>query len=503
MHLQIEIECPQCGGEITFPEDSLVIKCRYCLSSLVVVGHDGVLTYYVPTRVTPGNALVSAEEELVKREAKSGTLSLPMLFYFPFWRLKAMVLNWSFFEREVKETKCLFSVSENGETFATPYKTSNRKYVKELGTSSLDLGLPAFGSLDPGVKRLAYESTSVHLRLLASVTEKDGVFLPPTIEARTALNNALKKLRKRFDLKRGSLELSETRIIGKALSLVYTPFYCVLLDKGDQSISVLLEAIGGRVTAVMKGNGAQLILEGGFSRRNELKTRNLRFIPLRCLECGWDFQSTVQSKVLLCQHCGRAWEEYGGSLRNITYDVAAPPAREKTSLIHMPFWKLRVNIRIIDRVVSDVKGFRNMLSFSLYPKDLNPERELFFYIPAFRLKQAEEFDRLASQITRLQPEIRWRTTDLLTQLRFGDVQVSREEAREMSMITYLTLITDQVKTGMEPLLKAKIQILSVGLIYLPFVDDFIYLREPVTRVHFHKKSVLGTAGEQSQAAHSP
>ena len=43
--VKILIHCPQCGGNIAFLEETHVIRCEFCGSSLLVGGREGVLRY--------------------------------------------------------------------------------------------------------------------------------------------------------------------------------------------------------------------------------------------------------------------------------------------------------------------------------------------------------------------------------------------------------------------------------------------------------------------------
>ena len=90
--VKILIHCPQCGGNIAFLEETHVIRCEFCGSSLLVGGREGVLRYVLSPQ-TPDlkKAQFRAMEHMLSLGNHSPTAGETFLFYAPFWRIQKIV----------------------------------------------------------------------------------------------------------------------------------------------------------------------------------------------------------------------------------------------------------------------------------------------------------------------------------------------------------------------------------------------------------------------------
>ena len=149
---QILINCPQCGGDIGFLEESREIRCEFCGTSLLVAGRDGILRYRLPLHLqNPTEAQAAALEYLRDLGRPFAEPGETFLFYAPFWRLQGQVYRWVFGAKPLKV--------ETEEGAPPPLER-----MKILLTRLMDHTLPGFGNLDLGLGSLGIRSQALQLR---------------------------------------------------------------------------------------------------------------------------------------------------------------------------------------------------------------------------------------------------------------------------------------------------------------------------------------------------
>ncbi len=96
------ITCPACSGELDLREGVKTFNCKYCGSLLTTIGADGVVKYYVPTKVQRNIAIQNTFNWLGKGLAKARGLKTTskvedaFLTFIPYWRVRADVVGWVF-----------------------------------------------------------------------------------------------------------------------------------------------------------------------------------------------------------------------------------------------------------------------------------------------------------------------------------------------------------------------------------------------------------------------
>jgi hypothetical protein len=153
----------------------------------------------------------------------------------------------------------------------------------------------------------------------------------------------------------------------------------------------------------------------------------------------------------------------------------------------MPFWKFGVNIDTGREVVSTVGEFRRSVLRTLYRGQDGPGRPLYFYVPAFRVKSVDAANRVASRITRVQPELQLTNPLEYVRGRFAGAFVSATDAAEMLWIIYLSLVPVD-GAAVRKVEDGRIRINSARLTYLPFYEERMYLREPNTGATVHRSA---------------
>ena len=374
---QILINCPQCGGDIGFLEESREIRCEFCGTSLLVAGREGVLRYALPLLLrNPAEAQAVAREYLLGLGKSSAEPGETFLFYAPFWRLQGQVYRWVFGAKPMKV--------ETEEGVPPPLEK-----MKTLLTRIMDHTLPGFENLDLGLGSLGIRSQALQLRpFQAGQEDTPEPLLPLEIPLAQAQKEADRLADIFFEAEDLHAEVNLQSFVGKVFSVVYFPVWFVECRLSSARMTVFVDGLGRKpLRSLADGSGISSKLKKGETGAGEEFGR-LRFIPLKCPNCGWDFSFQPSTSIPFCMTCRRLWRIQETRLVEADYQtVSAPPGRERVDPAWIPFWRCRAllesgGIRVDDHGGSlpsrpSAAGGRSAERIPAADLFLHPRRQIF------------------------------------------------------------------------------------------------------------------------------
>ncbi|MCC6346775.1 MAG: hypothetical protein IT388_06255 [Nitrospirales bacterium] len=421
--LDVSTECPSCGGLLDFKEGSNAVQCRYCGSNLLVTGRKQVLSYYVEPKAD--GHLAAASVLTARKSGRAGECRITgvRLYFIPYYRLSGHDLRW---ERATEDPGTEDSTPpalarNSAHADAVGMDVRHRSLLLPLAGGLLDMffgesassgtalpGAPSAGMLKEiesvlrargdspgnlfsgeaqlaeryleknflacslsggGIYSLGVRTSALALRLFHEETlSVQGRIVAADVSIEAALARGMKA------------ELPESllyrAVIGRILSLVYFPFWVVELEYGGKRSLSLVDAVA---RAVVTSDLPLSLYEVLDRTTAEAQHRRAGFRALVCPNCGGDLPVKPDDVVFVCAFCVRAWQIYGGDLREVPYRFAVvrASAREGEAVPYLPFWVLHTE------------------------RGDGPRR---FFLPAFRYRRLKTLSDIATALTRTQPE---------------------------------------------------------------------------------------------------
>jgi hypothetical protein len=459
--MPILLECPQCGGEITFDEELEVVRCTFCASAHQIFGKTGQPRFMLTPKWDRPEFTRNLPRLLQDRKSLRAGSGPVRILYAPFWRTRGMVYHWVLGKRE--------SLSP---------VDGRREWddAKELQTKVFDLSFPAWKSPSLGLDSLGVRPSALPLRLFhPSRLSENELVLPAEISLQEAIRYSSSFLTFGFADSSLTAELEDTQLIGETYAMIYFPFWLSEVREGGKAGLLVADAMANRVTKVLWDEDLS-----GFpptAERSE-KFATLRLMPTRCPVCAWDFHPSPHSKVHVCLMCARAWAEYQGSYREVPYQLADLPATWKLPVWYLPFWSLETKIRTAGGLLRTQQDLRrlapNLQSAVDESRMADPIR---FLIPAFRINSMPALLKLASLFSLRPPEANLRAGENLESQRFEGVYLAGTEAIEAARVVLLSLLPRYNRSARLLLKEARLEATPPRLIYYPFHRKGLHLRE--------------------------
>ena len=457
--MDIAITCPQCGAEVDLSEEDTVFKCLHCGSTLKPTGRNQVQSFFISPRETPqkvGKALLSA---LHGKALQRLHLSEHHLLFAPYWRVNGMLFQWIFGRK--------FFLSPTGEKAWETFKT--------LRATPWFRTFPAFDQSKLGLTSLGLRAQV--LKIWPFNKQKMGdnpLLIKHTISFKDAMNHARQSIVAQRSNEAVRVELVKSEIIGERYSLLYFPFYCYRLTSNGRTSLVFVDALSHKV---IKGSVDIDELLGSQSG-DRIPYKPLNFIAFKCPNCGWDFPFRPHSIVHVCKTCGSAWRERDGEYVQVSYRLISKDESIKAHWKYLSFWRLTAIIKTPQREYRTLKEFYELFPI---PRVLNEEamkmRPISFYIPAFRVKNARAVDKFATQLTRTQPTFTENEPTTIEGLDLSDAWLPLKEAKEMASVLLYSMTKRDHKRTRDVVKEAELHFKNASLIWLPFTEKGIFLRE--------------------------
>ncbi|TET93082.1 MAG: hypothetical protein E3J28_04950 [Desulfobacteraceae bacterium] len=468
--MNIAITCPQCGAEVDLAEEDTVFKCLYCDSTLKPTGRNQVQSFFISPKETAekvGKALLRA----LQTKAKGLHIAEHHLLYAPYWRINGMLFQWVFGKKY----------------FKSPGGQKAWENFKKLRATPWFRTFPAFDS-----SKWSLFSLGLRVQVLKiwpfnkQKMGKDSLLVKQTISFKEAIDQAQKSIVSQRSSGSIQVEMLNSELIGERYSLLYFPFYCYILKNNGQKSLLIVDALSHKVI-----NGNVDIDElKRTSSGDKIPYKPLNFIPFKCPNCGWDFSFKPHTTIHVCKTCGRAWQEKGGNYVPVSYSISLKDDSIKTQWKYLAFWRLTGIIKTKEKEYKTLKEFYDLFPL---PRVLDEEtikkRNISFYIPAIRIKNVRMVDKFSAQLTLAQPQFTEIEIDTIEDLDLSDVWLTLKDAKEMAHVLLYSMTKKEHKKTKNAVKEAQIHFTNSRLVWLPFMEKGIYLRESQTDFALQKNAL--------------
>ena len=448
-------------------EDASVFHCAFCDSTLKPTGRDEVQSFFFPPKGSKdaiGRALVKALRE---KKGTRASIIESRLIYAPFWRVKGMLFQWAF-GREHEST------TSDGPSFDYFKKLRAVPYIRTFpGFESENFQMISIGLRAQAMKMWPFNREKMGL---------EALLLEQNISLKQAVKKSLQTSGPVLDGGKRSLHISKTALIGEKYSLIYFPLFYFLLAMGGTKRTAIVDGLSHKIIKGELPKGALKANDPG----EKFPYTPLNFIPFKCPNCGWDLPFQPSARIHLCNTCGMAWQEFGGRFHQVKYKVWEPEIPVK-NLLYLPLWRLQITITTPKKEYHSLREF-----FELFPQPrIQDQRKLekesiYFYVPAFRIRNPVAVDKFASRLILHQPPIPEELPTNLREKRAGPAWLPLGEAMEMAQMLLFSITPKRSKPIQAAVKEATIRLAHREMLWVPFVEKGIFLREVHTDLAIQK-----------------
>jgi DNA-directed RNA polymerase subunit RPC12/RpoP len=478
--VQISIHCPQCGGNISFLEEAHVVRCQFCGSSLLVGGREGVLRFVLPPQMTNAHKVrLQALEYMLSLGKLSPRAGDPFLFYAPFWRMQGIVYRWVF---------CLKPMKVEIEAGVPPPV----ERMKVLLTRLMDQTIPGYENLEIGLSSLGIRPQALLLKPFSREhLEQRGSFLPLEVSLEKAQAEAERFAHLFFQAEDLIPEVVLQRAVGIGFSIIYFPLWFVECHHEGGREVVLLDAVGQiPVQTIPDGSLILARLRGGESRKS-FQFSELRFLPFRCPNCGWEFPFRPLSLLHFCPTCRHLFQEKKGEWAEMKYGVI--PAAERGpagNLLWMPFWRCKT---VLESFAERLETMESLYRLAPPPRVLDRAREarrpIYFYIPAVKFRNPQTIHTLGSRLTFVQPEVKIGSFEDGSHPLTAGGSLSETDARQMGEVILGSMIPQGNRKARSWMKNCRVDLQDSEILYFPFRRVDLFWKEPTSGISFQHKAL--------------
>jgi len=457
MDLFLSTRCPQCGADISFEEESTVIRCDYCGGALHITGRSGVIRTYVTPHEDIRRIKKAIQNATKEIGAKNALVSEKKLFFAPYWRIKGMVFRW------------VFGRNVQGQI------------TKELKTKQLDQTFPAYDGISLGLRSLGIRPAALKLLFFdRSEMSKMGAVMKVGVTFKEAASHGATLTDVGLDETGIRVHLDLTRLIGERYSIIYFPFWMIKLSAGNESRILILDAVANRVTRVLTQDQWVEMVTKAAKQPVRISFSKVSFIPFKCPNCGWGLPLNRFDIIHLCGTCQRAWMERGGRFSAVRFDTAAPPKGLNQPLVFLPFWAFQAEIAFNGKslkTAADLHGFS--LLFSTRVAQSTDQKPIQFYVPAVAIRNIAAANKLATSITQSQPVLEYMPKESISDCKLVGAFLPPKAASGMADILLCSLTPKNNRKSQAFVQNADISISKMQLLWWPFYEQRLFLRDAV------------------------
>ena len=461
--MQIQVDCPQCGGDIVFDEEIEVVSCQYCGSTNQISGKSGIPRFMFPPRWTEKQCHHGLSTLLVSKESWRWKKKGIYLVYAPYWRTTGMVFHWLLGMRH--------TVSKLG--------TSTWDDAKELKTKIFDFSFPAYKEPDLNLLSLGVRTSAIPLQLFHH-TRLSGaeIVLSPEVSLQEAVDRSNNFLTLGFSDRSFRVELTDTQLVGEVYSVVYFPFWVLEVGAEDRNGLLLIDGVANRVRKTVWDQTVDSFFRKRLPSEAAVTFSDLRLIPFTCPVCGWNLPLSPASKTHICPTCTRAWTEKAGSYQEVEYQLVATPKRFEHDIRYMPFWDMETQIQISGGMLSTRSDLRKLLpNLPLAREGENGSKSIRFLIPAFKIRNPTSLSKLANLFCVSPPSKQLRPKKELEKERFEAVCLADPAAEQLARVVLISMVPRYNRRARNSLKEANLKVEKSRLVYYPFYRKGIYFRE--------------------------
>jgi len=401
----VSIRCTECGAEVSVPVLHRAAQCPFCSSYHLVVGHDDVLHVAIPENVQSDHEL---REKLLEYYRYRYYLKLYQRHVAPLERQATVAgpqgglavqqdvaMAAEAAERRVsaradawmEKLRSKFDLQQTQRFLSPYYHSMGTLYQAAFGrdpqskdkrlsfsTANLETALAAQDKIDlPEMGKLSYLKA---LQPVEALPEDSRVLpneLPTEIITEAHTNLKRKKIDRSIEsIRVGSVFSEEIRAV------VWRPWIVASVMADGHRETFLVEGASGSITG--SGNFVNEDLFGRLGRPREDAT--LRFQPMECPTCGFEFRYEIDAQLHFCSNCYRVFKATPQGKQEIGYDHEEQSKGEEL----IPFWRFPLHIKTGDgKLLTDFAHFKDGIDGTLDQiGDKAQTGQDFLWIPATR-----------------------------------------------------------------------------------------------------------------------
>ncbi len=443
--MDIVTRCPQCGGKLDFPIDQIVVQCKYCGSSLHLAGREKILRFYAPPKSTHSEILRLIGGGPIKSLGLSGAPSTPYLIFLPYWWARAFLVGW------------LFGIKRRYGAGGLKAK----KPIKILHHRPLSISLPAHPLIETKLYSLGMRIEAMKIYPYDEhIMKREGKIFPIKSLKKSALEGLAKRLVYE-EIDDIQVTLHKFFLLDIHLNLIYFPLWVIPYNNRKY---LLIDGWSNHIIGEESRDLHSIELED-----NTYRTDNkLNFIPFKCPECGWELPFLGHCIIHLCQNCGRAWRENKGHFIRTGYKIALPK-KDIEQTLFLPFWEHKVEILINNNRLKNIIDLnRIFLAGTFRQTNMDYPENLYFYVPAFGLKNPNAVNRIGRLITLNQT--RYETWEYTGRKKINIVgaSINASDAKKVAHLLLYTFWPRNYIVFQKTHGEINFQITETSLVWLPF-----------------------------------
>jgi hypothetical protein len=288
------------------------------------------------------------------------------------------------------------------------------------------------------------------------------------------------------------------RLVGRSFSVIYFPLWHIEYQDGGERKSLLLDAVGGSIIGTPPNQSLiQQKLQGEESRKS-FEFSEIRFLPFRCANCGWEFPFRPLSVLHFCPNCRRLFRESGGEWAETDYSVIPPPGGKSwEKLLWLPFWRCKT---VLESNGERLETMAGLYQFAPPPRVVKPEearRPIYFYVPAVKFRSPQVLHSLASRLTYIQPEIKPGSFPDGSHPVTAGGSLPDMDAQEMGPVVLGALIPQASQKARSWLKGCQIDLRESQILYFPFAQADLFWKELSTGISFQRNALSEDLPESS------
>jgi hypothetical protein len=403
------------------------------------------------------------------------------LFYAPFWRMRGTVYRWVF---GLKPMNVRFEV----EAGVPP----PMERMKVLLTRVLDHTIAGYAGLELGLSTLGVRAQALRLQPFGREhLEKRDSFLPLEISLEQAQSEAERSSNVFFEAEELVPEVILHRLVGKGFSVIYFPIWYVEYQHAGGQEFLLLDAAGGSIIShLLNGSPIQQKLKGEESRKS-FEFSEIRFLPFRCPNCGWEFPFRPLSVLHFCPNCRRLFRERRGGWAETSYSVIPPPGDQSwEKLFWVPFWRWKT---VLESAGERLENMASLYQLAPPPRVVDPEKEarrpIYFYIPVVKFRDPHVLHTLASRLTFIQPDLKPGSFPDGSHPLTAGASLPEADASEMGPVILGAMIPQGNRRARAWIKDCRVEIQEPQIFYFPFAQADLFWKDPSTGLSFQRNSL--------------
>jgi DNA-directed RNA polymerase subunit RPC12/RpoP len=463
MHrLKVSSSCPSCGAPFEFLEGANVARCRFCNLPILFRSQKKILRYYLQPKLKKRETRFLIDRfRKVNGQSLSKRIDDIRLFYLPFWRFTA---------------QAFYTIISH--TFFDPASESSDE---EILTKDWDISFSAHTVNSLGIATLGMRSNWLKLQLLTGKNLiEDGQVLNLDLDSNAAKERAIKSLRLYTDKKKSYEDELVLRLLEERLSLIYFPLWVVNFIAPEGKFFQVIDGITKRT--LKQGPG---YFELKKEKQEDVeKLYPLKIVPHRCPNCGWDLPINPFHVVFPCNNCRRIWKISENGYQQVKAEKAKTKQEQmitpSRSYGYYPFWVFETRLK--ENKILSIQDLIKILPSEIGLFKVKDKSQSFlFYIPAFRIRNLKKIPDISYAFTRTQPKLEAETE---VKGKLNGVFITEDDAKELAEILWINLISSKINLDLK--IWKNLQFENAKIVWLPFYQDGIFLRDAIIEYGFQK-----------------